>query len=226
MRFFARAALIDLDGTLVDSLPDIASATNAMRDDLGYRPLPAHVIAQYVGKGVDVLIHRALTESMSEVADADLFARGQHAFNCHYARVNGDQSRVFDGVPQALEDLRQKKIVLACVTNKPRQFTLQLLERSGLRSSFAAIVSGDDIEQKKPHAQPVLRACEMLGVSAAEAIVIGDSENDALSARAAGCSVIMVETGYNEGRSISDVDADVIVASLLDAAQLIESQSR
>ena len=111
-----------------------------------------------------------------------------------------------------------------CVTNKPRAFTLQLLERTNLKAAFAAIVSGDDTQQKKPDAEPMLHACQLLGVAPADATVIGDSENDVLSARAAGCRVIVVETGYNEGKSLSDLDADAIVPTLLHAARLIEPQ--
>lgn len=221
-RFAARAVLIDLDGTLVDSLPDIAHAVNAMLGDLGRPTLPVERIATYVGKGVDELVHRTLTDTMDEHASADVFARGKQSFYRHYGEVNGNESRVFAGVREALEDLRIKNMMLACVTNKPRQFTRQLLDRVELQAAFSAIVSGDDTEQKKPHAEPMLHACRLLGVSTSDAIVIGDSENDVLSARAAGCRVIVVETGYNEGRSASELDADVIVPSLLHAARLIE----
>lgn len=220
--FVARAALIDLDGTLVDSLPDIAFATNAMREDLGHSRLPVERIAMYVGKGVDVLVHRALTDTMDDRVTTEVFARGKESFNRNYAEVNGNESRVFASVHQALGDLRNKGILLACVTNKPREFTLQLLERMKLKPAFDAIVTGDDIQHKKPHAEPMLHACRLLGVSAYDATVIGDSENDALSARAAGCRIIVVETGYNEGRPLSDLDADAIVPSLLQAAHLIE----
>lgn len=224
-RFAARAALIDLDGTLVDSLPDIACATNAMREELGLLALPVAKIATYVGKGVDVLVHRALTETMSGNAPSSLFERGTQSFHRHYRAVNGNDSRVFDGVIDGLNDLAGKRIALACVTNKPRDFTLQLLERMGLLQQFAAIVSGGDTPQKKPHAQPTLHACQVLDVAPADAVVIGDSENDVASAQAAGCRVIVVETGYNEGRSICELDADAIVPSLLHAARLIEPKS-
>ena len=221
-RFAARAVLIDLDGTLVDSLPDIASAVNAMRTDMGRSPLPIQRIENYVGKGADVLVHRALTDSMDDQAAASIFEVGKQSFYRHYAAVNGNESSVFAGVREGLQDLQGKGIALACVTNKPRQFTLQLLDRIGLRTAFGAIVSGDDTEQKKPHAAPMLHACQLLGVAAADAVVIGDSDNDVVSAQAAGCRVIVVETGYNEGRSTSELDADAIVSSLLHAARLIE----
>ncbi len=224
-RFAVRAALIDLDGTLVDSLPDIACATNAMRDEFGLPALPVKRIAAYVGKGVDVLVHRALTETMDDCAPADAFERGKQSFNRHYGRVNGNESRVYPGVQEALADLRGKRVLLACVTNKPRSFTLQLLDRINLKAAFTAIVTGDDTLQKKPHGEPMRHACQLLGVSVSDATVIGDSENDVLSARAAGCRVIVVETGYNEGRSVSGLAADAIVPTLLQAARLIELRS-
>lgn len=225
MRFIARAVLIDLDGTLVDSLPDIACATNAMRAELGLPALSVSQIASYVGKGVDVLVHRALTETMDDLASTDAFERGKQSFNRHYSQVNGNESRVYPGVQQALEELRRKGFPLACVTNKPRSFTLQLLERTNLKAAFAAIVSGDDMQQKKPHGEPMLHACRLLGVAASDATVIGDSENDVLSARAAGCHVIVVETGYNEGKPVADMNADAIVPTVLHAARLIEPYS-
>ena len=147
-RFQARAVLIDLDGTLVDSLPDLACAANSMRADLGLPMLPVNQIASYVGKGVEVLVHRALTETMDDRALPDAFQRGKQSFNRHYAQVNGNESHVYPGVRQALEDLRGKAIPLACVTNKPRSFTSQLLERTNLKAAFAAVVSGDDTQEK------------------------------------------------------------------------------
>ncbi len=111
---------------------------------------------------------------------------------------------------------------LACVTNKPRSFTLQLLERTKLKTAFTAIVSGDDTQRKKPDGEPMLHACKLLNTEPSDAAVIGDSANDVLSARAAGCRVIVVETGYNEGKSLADLDADAIVPTLLHAARLIE----
>jgi phosphoglycolate phosphatase len=223
-RFRARAVLIDLDGTLVDSLPDIACAINSMRVELGLSTLPLKQIASYVGKGVDVLVHRALTGTIDDQAPPEDFQRGKQSFDRHYSQVNGNESRVYPGVQQALQELQGKGMPLACVTNKPRAFTLQLLERMNLRTAFATIVSGDDTQQKKPDGEPVRHACRLLGVAPADAAVIGDSENDVLSARAAGCRVIVVETGYNEGKSLPDLDADAIVPTLLHAARLIELQ--
>jgi phosphoglycolate phosphatase len=221
MRVHARGVLIDLDGTLLDTVPDLAAAVNAMRADFGRAPLPVEQVAAYVGKGADVLVHRALTESFDGRAGDDDFRRGKESFYRHYRRENGLKAVVFDGVREALDLMRERGLALACVTNKPREFTHELLARVGL-DAFDAIVSGDDTVEKKPHPAPMLHACELLDVDPREAAMVGDSENDVLSARAAGCRVIVVETGYNEGRPVSELDADAIVPGLLDAARLIE----
>jgi len=221
-RFAARGVLIDLDGTLLDTVPDLAAAVNAMRAELGRPPLSVDRVATYVGKGADVLVHRALTESIDGRADEAAFQRGKASFYRHYRTVNGHRSVVFPGVRDALADLRNKGIALACVTNKPGEFTHELLARVGLGAEFKAVVSGDDTIEKKPHPAPMLRACELLGLPPSETAMVGDSLNDVLSARAAGCRVIVVETGYNEGQPVSELPADAIVPTLLDAARLIE----
>jgi phosphoglycolate phosphatase len=221
MALAARGVLIDLDGTLLDTVPDLAAAVNAMRAELGRPPLPVAQVAEYVGKGADVLVHRALTEALDGRADEASFARGKAAFYAHYRRENGRQSIVFPGVRDAIALLRGRGLALACVTNKPREFTLELLQRVGL-TDFDAVVTGDDTVEKKPHPAPMLHACQLLDLAPREAAMVGDSENDVLSARAAGCCVIVVETGYNEGRPVAELGADAIVPGLLEAARLIE----
>jgi len=221
MRVPARGVLIDLDGTLLDTVPDLAAAVNAMLADFGRAPLPVGQVASYVGKGADVLVHRALTGSLDGRAVDAEFQRGKASFYEHYRRENGLKAVVFDGVREALTLMRERGLALACVTNKPREFTHELLARVGL-DDFDAIVSGDDTTEKKPHPAPMLHACALLKLLPSETAMVGDSENDVLSARAAGCRVIVVETGYNEGRPVGELDADAIVPGLLDAARLIE----
>jgi phosphoglycolate phosphatase len=191
-----------------------------MRADFGRAALPQTQVAAYVGKGADRLVHRALTETLDGSAgDAD-FARGKQSFYDHYRRENGRQAVVYPGVRDALALLRSAGVCLACVTNKPREFTLQLLERVEL-TDFSVVVTGDDTVDKKPHPAPMLHACALLHVAPSDTVMIGDSENDVLSARAAGCRVIVVQTGYNEGRPVDELQADAIVPTLLDAARLI-----
>ena len=220
-RWFARAVLIDLDGTLLDTAPDLAAAINRALAELGRPALPTSEIATFVGKGVDVLVQRALARSFEGAADVDLFASAKAAFARHYREQNGRATQIFPGVESALKQFRDNGLKLACVTNKPREFTQQLLVRFGMVDQFDAAISGDDTVQKKPHPAPLLAACERLGVDPADAVMVGDSENDLHSARAAGCRIVLVEGGYNEGRPIAGLPADAIVAALADAADLI-----
>jgi phosphoglycolate phosphatase len=225
MSLACKAVLIDLDGTLMDTAPDLAAAANAMRADFGLPALPVARVAAFVGKGAEVLVNRALTDAADGRTDDASFARGRAAFYAHYHAVNGRHAALFDGVPSALERLRGAGLKLACVTNKPREFTLPLLARMGLAEQFDAVVAGDEVAEKKPHPALLLEACQRLSVSPADTLMIGDSINDALAAQAAGMPVVLVRTGYNEGESV-DVLAGrpgvaAIVPALVDAAHFI-----
>ena len=222
MRFRARAVLIDLDGTLLDTIPDLAAAANAMRDDAGLAPLPQHTIATFVGKGADMLVHRALSGSLAGRVDPDAFERGRASFQRHYLRENGRTARLYPNVVDGLEHLRGAGLRLACVTNKPAAFTAPLLSRAGLAHYFAAVVSGDTLARRKPDPAPMLHAATLLSVAPHEAIAIGDSLNDALAARAAGMRMLAVPYGYNEGLPVDTIGADAIVSDLLDAARRID----
>lgn len=224
-RWPARAALIDLDGTLLDTVPDLAAAANAMLVDMGRAELPVQTVAEYIGKGADVLVHRVMSGALDGRIDEASFTQAKDAFYRHYRRLNGAAAQVYPGITAALDALRAQGVKLACVTNKPREFTVALLERAGLAMYFDAVVSGDDAPHKKPHAAPLLAACRMLGVDIADAVMIGDSENDLLAARAAGCPAVLVEGGYNEGRPVAELAADAIVASLSEAVPLLAPPS-
>jgi phosphoglycolate phosphatase len=219
------AVLIDLDGTLLDTVPDLADAANRMRADDGLAPLPVERIAQFVGKGAVALVHRASTDRLDGRIEGAAFERARASFYRHYHQTNGVRAVVFDRVPQALEMLRAAGCALACVTNKPREFTLPLLERCGLAAYFDAVVAGDDVSRGKPDPEIVLHACARLMTVPGAARMIGDSANDAAAARAAGMRCILVQTGYNEDRPITELagddGVDAIVATLYDAARLI-----
>lgn len=197
------AVLIDLDGTLMDTVPDLAQAANDMRAELGLPGLPVQRIATFVGKGADVLVHRALSDDMHGQVDAERFAQGRVAFFRHYHAVNGRHAKVFEGVPAALQRLRMQGLRLACVTNKPREFTLPLLQRMGLDVEFEVVVAGDDVPEKKPHPAQLQEAARQLGVTLNQCVMLGDSSNDALAARRAGCPCVLVQTGYNESEPVS-----------------------
>ncbi len=220
--------LIDLDGTLMDTAPDLAAAANRMRADFGLPPLPLVRIAAFVGKGAEVLVHRALTDALDGHVDAAEFARARAAFYAHYHDVNGDEAVVFNGVPPALQQLRSEGFKVACVTNKPREFTVPLLAKVDLTPYFDAVVAGDEVAEKKPHPALLLEACKRLGLTPLQVLLIGDSVNDALAARAAGSRCVLVETGYNEGEGVAQLagapGVDAIFATLADAVQWVLKQ--
>jgi len=200
-----QAALLDLDGTLLDTAPDLALAANRVRGEFGLPDLPVARIAQFIGKGTDILVHRSLTDELQgRVGDAD-FQRAKASFEEHYREVNGSRSRVFDQVPEALALLRAAGLGLGCVTNKPRAFTIPLLERTGLLPLLDIVVAGDDVARRKPYPDLVIEACARLRVAPGAALMIGDSLNDAQAAHAAGSSSVLVETGYNEGEPVHEL---------------------
>jgi phosphoglycolate phosphatase len=214
-----RAVLFDLDGTLVDTAPDLAAAANRMLAELGRPPLDEAGIRDYIGKGTVNLVHRCIEATGSGTQDDRQHALG--VFERHYLAGIADRSRPYPGVVEGLEALERAGIAMGCVTNKAGRFTEPLLELTGLRHFFGVVVSGDTVERKKPHAQPVLYAVARLGATPEETLVIGDSLNDVQSARAAGCPVAVVPYGYREGLALAELGADSVVASVEEAARSI-----
>jgi phosphoglycolate phosphatase len=218
------AALLDLDGTLLDTLPDLASAANAMRVELGLPPLAQDVIATYIGKGTRNLVRRALAHSLQASVDEAQVDHGLEIFERAYQLVNGDKSLPYPGAVEGVMALRALGLRLAIVTNKPQAFTLPLLQRTGLAGFFEHAVCGDTCARRKPDPMPMLHACALLNIKPAQALVIGDSSNDALAARAAGMRVLAVPYGYNEGHGVHNLDVDDIVATIEDAAAWVKSR--
>ncbi|HSD40443.1 MAG TPA: phosphoglycolate phosphatase [Burkholderiales bacterium] len=216
-----RAVLFDLDGTLLDSAPDLAAAANAMLAELGLPARDPAVIATYIGKGIPRLVERTLTGSLDAAADSALLARALPVYERYYAEESGLRSVPFPGVIEGLRALRDAGLPLACITNKAERFTVDLLKRTDLDGFFSVVVCGDTVARKKPDPEPVLTACARLGVPPGEALMIGDSANDVEAARAAGCPVWCVPYGYNEGRPVESLDCDRIVASLAEAAECL-----
>lgn len=214
--FHIDAAIVDLDGTLVDTLGDFDAALNAMLRELGLPRVHAGAIEHMVGRGSEHLIRSVLTHVG---ARADLYEAAWSSYQRHYLSINGEHSRVFEGVVEGLEMLRGRGLPLACLTNKPGNFARPLLERKGLAAYFQAVFGGDAFELKKPDPLPVLKACDALGTLPARTLMVGDSSNDARAARAAGCPVVLVSYGYNHGEPISAVDADGIIDSIADVGE-------
>lgn len=212
-----RSATFDLDGTLVDSIPDLAAACHAMLAELGQPPRTDGDIHRFVGKGMAVLVERCLT--WEAAPEASLLEAGIAAFRRHYADINGRASTVYPGVVDGLEAFRALGLPLGVVTNKPAAFTGPLLERMGLAAYFEVVISGDTLAFKKPRPEPLLHACALLATEPGLNLHVGDSLNDIESARAAGCPVICVPYGYNEGRPVDSADCDALVSDLVAAAR-------
>jgi phosphoglycolate phosphatase len=220
-----KAVMIDLDGTLLDTIPDLAVAANMMLTELKMSVLPEAAIRNFVGKGIHNLIERTLTNSMDGKPDADLFQRALPVYERSYKAVNGKHTTIYPGVKEGLDLLRAQGYPLACVTNKSERFTLPLLDYVRLSEYFVSVVSGDTLPQKKPDPAPLLHACKQMNVAPNEMLMIGDSLNDTQAARAAGCPVFCVTYGYNEGHDVHTLDVDAIVASLVEATRLISKKN-
>jgi phosphoglycolate phosphatase len=215
-----KAVTIDLDGTLLDTIPDLAAAANLMLAELKHPPLDEALIRTFVGKGIQNLVERVLDAAFDGAA-SELMPRALPIYERCYAGINGRHTTIYPGVVEGLNTLREQGFALACVTNKSSRFTGPLLAQVGLVRYFAEVVAGDTLPRKKPDPLPLLHVCERLGIAPPDMLMIGDSVNDAQAARAAGCPVFCVTYGYNEGHDVRELDIDAIVATLFEATRLI-----
>ena len=214
-----RAAIVDLDGTMVDTLGDFEVALNRTLVELDLPPVTRALIERTVGKGSEHLIRTVLTHQLSlpeaqgdrqsgPVRTVDsLYEQAWQGYQQHYLAINGDFSEVYPGVAEGLQSLRDVGLALACLTNKPLAFASELLARKGLAGHFSQVFGGDSFERKKPDPLPLRRTCEALGVLPHEALMVGDSSNDAHAGHAAGCGVVLVTYGYNHGQPIRQTPA-------------------
>ena len=212
------AAIVDLDGTLVDTIGDFDAALNRAHADLGLPPIERDAIVRMVGKGSGHLVRSALAHVG---ADAVLYDTAMARYQANYAIFNGQYSQVYPGVNEGLRALADAGLRLVCLTNKPTAFAKALLDAKGLSRHFEGVWGGDLFERNKPDPLPFRKACEILGTAPSATLVIGDSSNDAQAARAAGCPVVLVTYGYNHGEPVRGIDADGFVDSLVEAAQLV-----
>lgn len=208
----------DLDGTLLDTIDDLAEACRRMLAEIGAPSRTSAEVHSFVGKGMVVLVERCLTHGT--VPDADQLQLGIASFRRHYAEVNGCQTRIYPGVIEGLQAWRVSGLKMGVVTNKPAIFTEVLLDRMGLADYFDVVVSGDTTAFKKPHPEPIRYACEWMGVAPEDNLHIGDSKNDIVAARAAGSAIFCVPYGYNEGAPVDSAECDALVSDLLAAYRL------
>ena len=206
-----QAAIIDLDGTMVDTLGDFDVVLNTVLAELALPRIGRGFVEHTVGKGSEHLIRSTLQEVG---ADAALYPRAWALYQQHYRSVNGAHAHVYPGVIEGLRRLAGRGLALACLTNKPTDFAVALLRQKGLDGYFGAVFGGDAFERRKPDPLPLLKTCEALGSTPGRTLMVGDSSNDARAARAAGCPVVLVSYGYNHGEPVHAVDADGVIERL------------
>jgi phosphoglycolate phosphatase len=230
MRSAIHAVIVDLDGTMVDTLGDFEEALNRTLADLDLPPVARALIERTVGKGSEHLIRSVLSHQLalpevtglSNVCSArsvdTLYEPAWQRYQHHYRRINGQFSAVYPGVVDGLMALRSGGLKLACLTNKPLAFAQALLQAKALDGHFGWVFGGDSFERKKPDPMPLLGVCAAMGEAPAQTLMVGDSQNDAQAARAAGCPVALVSYGYNHGEPIAAVSHDLLLDSLAELA--------
>lgn len=206
--------LIDLDGTLIHTAPDLADAANRMLAELGMPAQDEATVKTWIGNGMSRFVKRALTGSMNAEPDPALYAHAYPLFLRLYGERVAAQSRPFPGVVEGLQQLRGSGYHLACITNKAEAFTLPLLKALGLYDYFELVISGDTLPRKKPDPLPLQHACQHFGITPEHGLLVGDSHNDAEAARAAGMPVICVTYGYNRGQDVRELHPDAVIDSL------------
>lgn len=212
--------MFDLDGTLLNTAPEIANAANAMLTEMGLPTLPYAQIKSYIGEGAQMLIQRCLTGALNGMPEPAFLEKAQPVFFAHYAN-NVTDSLPFDGVQAGLEVLKQRNLKLACVTNKPEKFTRPLLEASGLAEFFEIVVSGDTLAKKKPDPIQLHHICAEFNVMEMEAMLVGDSATDIAAAQAAGCFIVTVPYGYNQGQPIDESQVDAMIRDLTELPSIL-----
>jgi phosphoglycolate phosphatase len=215
------AVLFDLDGTLLDTADGIAAALNRALGERQLGPLSAAQVRLLIGRGAAELVRRACAQL--GVGDADAEAEILQRFYVHYAEIcrDGAQAPKYPGADESLGSLRRDRHRLGVVTNKQQQMSVDLLSRAGMLETFDVVVGGDTCARRKPDPDPLYFACERLGVTAAQTLMVGDSRNDVSAARAAGMRVVCVTYGYNEGHDARTLECDALVDSLAEVPALL-----
>jgi phosphoglycolate phosphatase len=218
------AIAFDLDGTLLDTVHELAAAVNALLGELGHPPLSTEAVGAMVGKGMANLVRRALavaTDVSPEAVDEAEVKDALGRYQAHYASRLGSKTRLFPGMVPGLSRLRDMGIPLAVITNKATRFVRPHLVAAGIESYFEIVIGGDDLPTKKPDPGPLRHVAMLFGISPSRLLMVGDSGNDVDAARGAGCPVLVVPYGYREGKAVHALGADGIVESLDDVADLV-----
>jgi len=214
--------LIDVDGTLVDSVPDLAFCVDTMMEQLNRLPYGEAVVRNWVGNGVERLVRRALIGQLDGEPDEADFERALPIFVELYRENTSGRSHLYPGIREGLDYLREAGYSLGSVTNKAAQFTEPLLRDLGARDYFDIVISGDTLPRKKPDPLPLLHAAEHFGVAPKDSLMVGDSVSDVKAARAAGFTIVCVSYGYNHGIDVRTAEPDAVIDSLTEIRSLLE----
>jgi phosphoglycolate phosphatase len=217
--------LIDVDGTMVDSVPDLAYCVDELMKALDRPARGEAQVRNWVGNGVERLVRRALVGQLDGEPPEEDFARAYPIFVELYAVNTSRRSRLYPGVREGIDWLKSRGYRLGCVTNKAARFTLPLLTDLGVRDDFELVVSGDTLPVKKPSPAPLLHAVRHFGVAAGESLMVGDSVSDVRAARAAGFQIVCVSYGYNHGVDVRTAHPDAVIDSLVELRGLLPAQA-
>ena len=213
-KFNPKLIMIDVDGTLVDSVPDLAYCVDQMMIELGMKERGEKKVRHWVGNGIPKLVERALTDDLEASPTKEVFDVAYPIFLDLYADNTAARSCLYDGVKDGLDYLKSKDYQLGCVTNKAEQFTHPLLKTLGIFDDFKIVISGDTLAKKKPDPLPLIHAARYFNISPQECLMLGDSVSDVKAARAAGFSIICMSYGYNHGNDIADESPDLVIDSM------------
>lgn len=213
-KFNPKLIMIDVDGTLVDSVPDLAYCVDQMMIELGMKERGEKKVRHWVGNGIPKLVERALTDDLEASPTKEVFDVAYPIFLDLYADNTAARSCLYDGVKDGLDYLKSKDYQLGCVTNKAEQFTHPLLKTLGIFDDFKIVISGDTLAKKKPDPLPLVHAASYFNISPQECLMLGDSVSDVKAARAAGFSIICMSYGYNHGNDIADESPDLVIDSM------------
>jgi len=216
------AIVIDLDGTMLDTAPELSESANRMLRDMDFTPVSQALLSSYIGNGISWLVKRALTGEMHATPDAALYDHALPIFEKHYTELLL-QSKPFGGVIEGLDAMKTAGFRLGCITNKVEQYTLPLLEGVGLAKYFDVVIAGDTLAEKKPHPMPLLHAAKFFDSPIEKLLLVGDSLSDTTAARAAGCPVFCVPYGYNHGEPVETLELDAVIKDLTEVLPLIKS---
>lgn len=216
-----KAIVIDLDGTLLHTAPELAESANRMLRDMGRAPVSQDLLMSYIGNGIHWLVKRALTGDMHAEPDAKLFDEALPIFEKHYTEL-ACTSKPFPNVVKGLDAMKAAGYRLGCITNKVERYTTPILESAGLAAYFEIVVAGDTLPEKKPHPMPLLHSAKFFNVPIEQLLLVGDSLSDAQAARAAGCPIICVPYGYNHGEPVETLNVDAVIPDLAAVTALIK----